>query len=91
MKKGEPEKKMHCGVWSGGSLCSGFLEEVLPQTHVNDMLLFWEPYVSNQPQSISCAVLSTSPWWTVGSSVLWVFLVHHDTLCCRPRVNIPEE
>lgn len=29
MKKGEFEKKMYCGVWFGGFLCLGFLEEVL--------------------------------------------------------------
>lgn len=56
------KKKKHCGVWSGGSLCSGLLEEVLPQTHVNGMLLFWEPHVSNRHQCVSCAALSTSLW-----------------------------
>lgn len=75
-------------MWSGGSLCSGLLEEVLPQTHVNDMLLFWEPHVSNRHQCISCAALSTSLWCRVNSCQQCA--VVHDTPCCRPSASLPD-
>lgn len=42
---------------------SGLFEEVLPQTHGNDMVLFWEAHVSKQQQNVPfCATsISTSP------------------------------
>lgn len=41
---------------------SGLFEEVLPQTHGNDMVLFWEAHVSKQQQNVPfCTSISTSP------------------------------
>lgn len=40
---------------------SGLFGEGLPQTHVNDMVLFWEPHISKQQQNVPlCATISTS-------------------------------
>lgn len=41
---------------------SGLFGGVLPQTHGNDMVLFWEAHVSKKQQNVPfCATLSTSP------------------------------